>query len=226
MLRKINIAITSTILLLIISACAGHNYSENNLHQSLFTIDSHLDTPIRLSFPGFDIKKHYDPDRYATSVDLHRLQKGGLDAGFWAIFSRQGPLTSKGYQTAYNNAKRRLFQVQNMVRTNSDSFVFANTSEEIQELSHNMRHIVILSMENAYPLGTDLNNLNDFYDEGLRMLGLVHVSNNQFADSSTDKEGELWGGLSPLGVKLVKRANNLGIILAVSYTHLTLPTKA
>ena len=187
------------------------------MHQSLFTMDSHIDTPIRLSFPGFDIRKSYNWSEYATSVDLSRLRKGGLDAGFWAIYSRQGPLTTEGYDVSYINAKRRLAQIQNMVKSNPDSLVLAKSTEEINRLSGDSRHIIVLSMENAYPLGNDLTKLNEFYKKGLRMLGLVHVTNNQFADSSTDKKGEKWGGLSPLGKELVKRANDLGIILDGSH---------
>ena len=118
---------------------------------------------------------------------------------------------------SYKNAKRRLAQIQNMVKSNPDSLVLAKSTQEINRLSGDSRHIIVLSMENAYPLGNDLTKLNEFYKKGLRMLGLVHVTNNQFADSSTDKKGEKWGGLSPMGKELVKRANDLGIILDGSH---------
>ena len=49
------------------------------------------------------------------------------------------------------------------------------------------------------------------------MLGVVHVENNQFADSSTSKNGEYWGGLSNLGRKLVQKCNELGIIIDGSH---------
>ena len=66
-----------------------------------------------------------------------------------------------------------------------------------------------MSIENAYPIGTDLSVLDQFYAIGVRMLGLVHVKNNQFADSSTDPLGPRWNGLSPLGRQLVQYANDL-----------------
>ena len=76
-----------------------------------------------------------------------------------------------------------------------------------------------MSMENAYPLGTDISLLDTFYKFGLRMVGPVHFKNNQFGDSSTDPDGTKWDGLSPLGEKLVVEANRLGIVLDGSHAH-------
>jgi membrane dipeptidase len=81
------------------------------------------------------------------------------------------------------------------------------------------KKVVYLSIENAYPLGLDASNLREFYDLGVRMLGLVHNRNNQFADSSTDPDGPKWNGLSPLGIELVREANKLGIIIDASHAH-------
>ena len=79
--------------------------------------------------------------------------------------------------------------------------------------------MVYKSIENAYPLGTNIDLLDEFYAAGVRMVGLVHSSNNQFADSSTDKGGQKWGGLSPLGRQLIQRANHLGMIVDMSHAH-------
>ena len=79
--------------------------------------------------------------------------------------------------------------------------------------------MVYKSIENAYPLGTNIDLLDEFYAAGVRMVGLVHSRNNQFADSSTDKGGQKWGGLSPLGRRLIQRANALGMIVDMSHAH-------
>jgi len=49
------------------------------------------------------------------------------------------------------------------------------------------------------------------------MVGPVHFTNNEFADSATDAKGPEWHGLSPLGKQLVAEANRLGIILDASH---------
>ena len=83
-----------------------------------------------------------------------------------------------------------------MVSTNANKFVLATSSGQLQSFQNEKRHVVLMSIENAYPLGNNIDNLDYFYEAGVRMLGIVHFSNNQFADSSTDVEGERWGGLS------------------------------
>ena len=191
--------------------------AKNSIHEGIFTLDSHIDTPIRLSLPGFNINKKYNPLTYRSSVDFPRLNEGGLDAGFWAIFSPQSELVDYKYKLSLKNAKKRLHQIKNMIEKNSNKFVMAKTVSEIETYRNEKKHIIILSMENAYPLGEDLDLLDFFYEQGVRMLGFVHVENNQFADSSTGKNGEYWGGLSNLGRKLVVKCNDLGIIIDGSH---------
>ena len=170
-----------------------------------------------LSLPGFDINKKYNSEKFESSIDYERLKKRGLDSAFWVVYSPQGPLDSKSYAISLKNAKRRVSQLMQMVSTNANKFVLATSSGRLQSLQNEKRHMVLMSIENAYPLGNNIDNLDYFYEAGVRMLGIVHFSNNQFADSSTDVEGERWGGLSPSGIALVKKANSLGMIIDASH---------
>lgn len=219
-LKCLRWAIVKTIALLTISLSGqtGEVSSAcDSLHHRMLTIDTHIDTPVRLALPGFAIEKKYNHLEHYASIDISRLAKGCLDAGFWAIYSPQGPLTKSGFEISYVNAKRRLSQVKTMVKQQREHFRFAQSSSELSVVGGDGRHTIVLSIENAYPIGEDLDKLDEFYAAGVRMLGLVHVRNNQFADSSTDQKGARWNGLSPLGVSLVKRANQLGMILDASH---------
>ena len=60
-----------------------------------------------------------------------------------------------------------------------------------------------------------MDKLDEFYAAGVRMLGLVHVRITNLQIVLLTKKGCAWNGLSPLGVSLVKRANQLGMILDV-----------
>ncbi len=186
-------------------------------HYEFFTLDSHVDTPLMLSLPGFDINKRYNSEKFESSIDYARLKSGGLDSAFWVIYSPQGPLERNAYATSLKNAKRRLDQLSQMVSENPRKFVLVKSSGQLKSMKNDQRHVVLISIENAYPLGEEIDNLDYFYNAGVRMLGIVHFSNNQFADSSTDPSGEKWGGLSPRGVALIKKANSLGMILDASH---------
>ena len=101
----------------------------------------------------------------------------------------------------------------------SDAFAPATKAEDAYRAKKAGKRVVFKSLENAYPLGTNIDLLDEFYAAGVRMVGLVHSRNNQFADSATDLTGPKWGGLSPLGRRLIQRANALGMIIDMSHAH-------
>jgi membrane dipeptidase len=188
-------------------------------HQNLLVLDAHLDTPAVLDRPGFDITMRHDSHDDYAQVDLPRMREGGLDGGFWVIYTPQGPLTEDGFAKALAHARHRNQLIDEMVATHSDLFAHATKASDAHQIAKDGKRVVFKSIENAYPLGMDITRLDEFYDKGVRMLGLVHMSNNQFADSSTDKNGPKWGGLSPLGRQLVERANALGMVIDASHAH-------
>ena len=189
------------------------------IQRSLITLDTHLDTPANLVVPGFNILERHSYGHDYSQVDVPRMQEGALDGGFWAVYSPQGELTKGGYEQSRDTALLRALAIRTMVSANPQVFEFATESADAEKIKKNSKHIVYMSMENAYPLGTDISLLETFYKFGLRMAGPVHFKNNQFGDSSTDPSGTQWDGLSPLGEELVAEANRLGIVLDGSHAH-------
>ena len=204
-------------LLLVCQISVGAD--EQELHDRLLVLDSHIDTPIRLVMPGFNIMERHDASTDYSQVDLPRMVDGGLDGGFWAIFTSQGELSAAGYAKAKRIAYSRANAILQLEVNYPDYFTVAKNAADAHIIVDKGRKVVYLSIENAYPLGLDVSNLREFYDLGVRMLGLVHTRNNQFADSSTDPDGPKWNGLSPLGIELVREANKLGMIIDGSHAH-------
>lgn len=189
------------------------------LHESLMVLDSHLDTPALLVRPGFDILHRHDPVLDYSQVDYPRMVEGGLDGGFWVVYSQQGPVTKEGFQTSRDTAILRALAIHKMVAAHPDKFSLAIDADHAARIHSVNKRIVYISIENAYPIGEDLSLVKTFYDLGVRMIGPVHFANNQFGDSATDPKGQQWHGLSPLGRELVKEANRLGMILDGSHAH-------
>ncbi len=201
-------------------SCASHTEQHKvNIHNRLLTLDAHLDTPALLVRPDFDIMQEHSHDHDFSQVDWPRMEKGGLDGGFWVIYTPQGPLNADAYKSNRDTALLRAMAIQTMVYVNPDTFELATVAEDAHRITNTGKKVVYISMENAYPLGEDLSLLTTFYKLGLRMLGPVHFKNNQFGDSSTDPQGSIWGGLSPFGKQLVAEANRLGIVLDGSHGH-------
>lgn len=194
----------------------GRDASSGAVHASILTLDSHLDTPALFHRDGYDFSARGSFAEDRTNVDLPRLKEGGLDGGFWVIYTAQGPLDEASYIAARTSALLRQMSIREMAAKYSDSVKLAFAADDAERIHKEGKIIVFQSMENAYPLGEDISLLEAFYVGGLRMLGPVHFLNNQFADSSTDDE-VLYEGLSPLGEALVLEANRLGIIVDGSH---------
>ena len=218
---KLNKQFVSVALGLLMCQSAGAVTLEEAtaIQRQLVTLDTHLDTPANLVVPGFDILERHSYGHDFSQVDVPRMQEGALDGGFWAIYSPQGELSKIGYEQSRDTALLRALAIRTMVTANPEIFEFATQASDAQEIKKTAKHIVYMSMENSYPLGTDISLLETFYKFGLRMTGPVHFKNNQFGDSSTDPDGPKWDGLSPLGEQLVVEANRLGIVLDGSHAH-------
>lgn len=189
------------------------------LHQKLLTLDTHLDTPASLDLPGWSIEQEHDVHSDYTQVDLPRMKKGGLDGGFWAIYTSQGPLTEEGFRKARDFALMRGVSIREMVAADPANFALALEAKDAAPIAKAGKRVVYMSIENAYPLGEDVSLIKTFYDMGVRVAGFAHFAHNQFADSATDPSKKpRYGGLSPLGKDLLKAMNRLGIVPDASHS--------
>ncbi|MCX6956271.1 MAG: dipeptidase [Verrucomicrobia bacterium] len=187
------------------------------VHERLMVLDTHLDTPANLKIPGWDILQEHAMAVDGTQVDYPRMRAGGLDGGFWAIFTAQGPLTPEGRARARDAALLTALRIHKMVAAHPAEFELALKADDAARIAAAGKRIVYVSIENAYPIGQDLTLVKTFYDLGVRVLSPVHVLHNDLADSGSDSKPKPWGGLSPLGKQLVAECNRLGILLDASH---------
>ena len=207
----------SVLALVAVPSPAGAQTDARALHERMLTLDSHLDTPANFPRPGWDMLEAHTVGGNFSQVDYPRMAEGGLDGGFFAIYTPQGPRTPEGYAGARDAALLRALAIHTMVARHGDTFEIALDAGDAPRIAASGKRVVYLSIENAYPLGRDLSLLETFHDLGVRMIGPVHFRNNDLADSSTDPEGAEWRGLSPLGREFVAEANRLGMVLDASH---------
>ncbi|TWI69213.1 membrane dipeptidase [Pseudoduganella lurida] len=184
-------------------------------HRQLLTLDTHLDSPVHFGRAGWSFGDRHDPATEMAQLDLPRMADGNLDGGFFAIFTPQGPLTPEGYAAAASRAQARSAQIDTMVATFGERIGAARSADDALELDAAGRLIAFKSIENSYPLGESVAGLAGYYRQGVRLAGVVHTANNQFADSATDEPR--WHGLSPLGREWVAEMNRLGIVIDASH---------
>ena len=185
------------------------------LHARMLVLDSHLDTPVNFGRAGWKFSARHSYPTDLSQVDLPRMTDGGLDGGFFVIFTPQGPLTAAGYADARDFAIRRARGIRLMAEELPGQVGLALTPADARRLAAQGKRVIFQSMENSYPLGDSIVGLADFYDRGVRLAGPVHFKNNQFADSATDVPQ--WNGLSPLGREWVAEMNRLGMLIDASH---------
>ena len=179
-------------------------------------LDTHLDTPIHFGRAGWDVMTRHNYQTDMSQVDYPRMVEGGLDGGFFVLYTPQGPLTAQGYASARDWAVLRSVHIHEMVAAHPDKFELAFKADDAARIKASGKRVVFQSIENSYPLGTDLSLLETFRRLGVRMAGPVHFLNNQFGDSATDKPH--FHGFSPLGKRWVAEMNRLGLIIDGSHS--------
>jgi membrane dipeptidase len=212
---KIFLSISLTILFL-----TGCRTSEEQLikkaekiHASILTVDTHCDTPMEFSNPGFDLGVRHDEG----CVDFPRMVEGGLHAEFFAVFTGQGPRNDTIYDKVYQKALRIFDAIHKNVEKNSEIAEVGYTADDAYKLRKAGKITAYIGLENGYPIGKDLSKVKQFYDLGARYITLAHTKNNDICDSSTDPAGPENNGLSAFGTEIVTEMNHLGMMVDISH---------
>ena len=222
---KINInrpIVISSILFLAIMLPACNQVKKESIaekatriHEKVLTVDSHVDTPMRLTHSGFDVGERHDAQNDRSKVDFPRMKEGGLDAIFFAIFTGQGKRTPEGNEKIKNYALEISDSIHSALKKYSDIAQLALTPDDAYNAEKEGKRAIFIGMENGYPIGNDISLINRYYDLGVRYITLCHTKNNDICDSSTDTTE--YNGLSEFGEEVVVEMNRLGMMIDVSH---------
>ena len=185
------------------------------IHESVMTLDTHVDIDVDNFVGDRNYTQNLD-----TQVNLPKMEKGGLDVSWLIVYTGQGELSEKGYAAAMDNAISKFEAIHRLTEELApDRIQLALTSEEARRIHASGKKVAMIGVENAYPVGTDLSNIQKFHDLGARYMSLSHNGHSQFCDSNTgEAENEwLYKGLSELGKKTVAEMNRVGIMIDLSH---------
>ncbi|MCK5028633.1 MAG: dipeptidase [Bacteroidales bacterium] len=193
------------------------NQIADKIHSEIVSIDTHTDTPLNFLDENFDIGKWNNFDSTHSRVDFPRMKAGKMDATFMAVFVGQGQRTEEGNLKAKNRALEIFNALHQKVNLYPEQAEIGLKADDVYKIKKSGRSTVYIGIENGYPIGNDLNMIQEFYNLGARYITLCHTHNNDICDSSTDKNGPEFDGLSKFGEDVVKEMNRLGMIIDVSH---------
>jgi microsomal dipeptidase-like Zn-dependent dipeptidase len=181
------------------------------IHERAITLDTHVD----ISISG----NNYDPgEESKTKCTLPKMEKGGLKGVFLAVFIGQTPeLNDRGYKAAYDQAIAKFNAVHNAAeKLYPDRCALATSPADVERIAKTGKRVIMIGVENGYPIGTNLAVIKEFYDLGARYITLSHSGHNQICDSSGPSQ-PMHNGLSAFGKQVVAEMNRLGIMIDVSH---------
>ena len=217
--RKISIGLFA---LLFAQAGLAQNSQEEKLiekskkiHEKVITIDTHNDINVNNFTHDHNYTENLD-----TQVNLPKMEEGDLDVSWLIVYTGQGDLDEEGYKKAYENAISKFEAIHRLTEEIApDKIGLATTSKEVRKLVKQGKKVAMIGVENGYPIGTDIKNVEKFYDMGARYMSLAHNGHSQLSDSNTGEADDEWlnNGLSDLGKEVIKEMNRLGIMIDVSH---------
>jgi membrane dipeptidase len=186
----------------------------------IMTVDTHVDIPFNFATDAYDMMK---PGPRGQQVHLPTMIAGGLDAPFLIVYVGQGDRNTAGYAKALSDAFTKVSAIHKLAeQLHPDKIEIATTATDARRIHAAGKKVALIGMENGFPIGKDLRLLDQFYDYGVRYFGLLHNGHNDLGDSAQpdrrkNEPSAEWNGLSPLGKQVVKRLNELGIMVDVSH---------
>ena len=179
------------------------------LAQQLIIVDGHIDVPYRVHDSWVDVTVATEDGDF----DYPRAKAGGLNAPFMSIYV-PAKLDDSADSTAH--AHRSIDYVEALVGREPTKFAIATSPDDVERQFKQGLISLPLGMENGSPIQGDLENLETFYQRGIRYITLTHSKSNHISDSSYD-ENKQWDGLSPFGISMVRDMNRLGIMVDISH---------
>ena len=210
------IAVITVIYLLKVKNDNNHLLEKaKTIHDNIITLDTHCDINVKNFTDSINYSQNLN-----TQCNIPKMESGGLDVAWFVVYTGQGDLTDKGYEIAYNNAISKFEAIHNLVNSYAPERIgLALTSADVKKIHSSGKKVAMIGIENGYPIGMDIKNVEKFYNMGARYMSLAHNGHSQLSDSNTGETDDVYlhNGLSELGVEVIKEMNRLGIMIDISH---------
>lgn len=181
------------------------------IHNNAIVVDSHNDILMKAVDNGII----FDQDLTGkTHSDLDRWKQGGLDVQIFSVYC------DGGAENAYDYANREMDSLDAVVARNPDKIVKVANYKEMMTAVNDNKIAAMFGVEGGHMIEDDLNKLEALYNRGARYLTLTHNVAPSWATSAADETTNpnlVQKGLTDFGKQVVKRMNELGMMVDVSH---------
>ena len=173
----------------------------------------HCDTILECYLNACGLRKN------SLQLDLESMSGAGALAQIFAIYLPTGMEAERdGIQLDPYSLFHEMYQLyQNEISKNQDLILPAFSYEDILENKKRNKMSSVLSVEDGQLLDGNIERLEELYDKGVRLITLLWNKENCIGFPNSNQEMIHQKGLKPFGIDVVKRMNEMGIIVDVSH---------
>jgi membrane dipeptidase len=193
--------------------------SENNsasndpltIHRRAIVVDMHADTTQRLVDENVDLSQRLGDGH----LDAVRAKEGGLDAQFFSIWV-EPELFGGGGARAIKRADVQVQAVRDLAARHPETWELATTAADVRRIAASGKIAALMGMEGGYAIDEKIENVERYYQMGVRYLSPAWSVSTSWAGSSGDEAGKT-RGLNDFGKQVIREMNRLGIMVDVSH---------
>ncbi|MDI6767648.1 MAG: dipeptidase [Bacteroidota bacterium] len=189
-----------------------NNIDYRKLHSDALVVDAHNDVVQRI-LEGEDISKR----TLRGHSDLPRLKDGGVDVQFFSIWVPP----QKTQRSYFDQANEQIDSIEILIRRNPHQAALAKNASDIEKFVRDGKLVIMLGIEGGHHIADDLRKLEQFYNRGVRYMTLTWNNSTSWATSARDEDDKIGKlkrkGLNDFGVKVIRKMNDLGMIIDVSH---------
>lgn len=183
------------------------------IHRRAIVVDTHNDVLSSQLITGADLSKRQSTGNF----DLVRAKEGGLDAQVFSIWCG----AQFGNGQAFNQANREIDSLYKLIKTHPGEITLVRNSAELKRAVRNGIFAAMIGVEGGHMIENRLDYLDSLEKRGMYYLTLTWTNSTSWATSvndEIDKKDSLGHlGLTDFGRQVVRRLNELGVMVDVSH---------
>jgi membrane dipeptidase len=169
-------------------------------------VDLHFDLPM-------DLYEKRDRSNVLATEFLPELEAGDIGIVGTAIYIEDRYVPKMALSVGRDQIGRIYAEVEQ-----SSRFAVCKSYQEIVQARALGKIAILITMEGVEPIGTDLNLLREFYELGVRVIGLTHARRNAAATGGVfAPSGSPTDGLTAFGRDVVRECEALGIMIDLAH---------
>src|SRR6185503_14390379 len=151
--------------------------------------------------------------------DLDRWKEGGLDVQFFSIWTDKTPRNKEGF---FKDANQEIDSLEIIALRNPSRMVLATNYKEVKKGIRQKKLVALIGVEGGHMIEDDLKKLDSLQERGMRYMTLTWNNSTSWATSAMDEtqhaDSLSHKGLTAFGKQIVRRMNELGVIVDLSHT--------